>query len=159
MENILQETVAILNEILGIKPILFASFATEKVMGRSYHAHDIDLLIPVPTTTQKEALIQEFAEHGFSYLDQYVGTFTKDGIDVELSDRDVWFKFCGFETKSLYEISGATFSYDLMGAENLLRLYRFLLTYPKRDPKKFPKDRIKINDLCDALEHHTTNFR
>ncbi len=101
MENILQETVAILNEILGIKPILFASFATEKVLGRSYQAHDIDLLVRVPTKTQKEALIKEFAEHGFTYLDQYVSTFSKDGIDVELSDRDLWFKQCGFDTQPL----------------------------------------------------------
>ncbi len=159
MENILQETVAILNEILGIKPILFASFATEKVMGKSYQAHDIDLLIPVPTKEQKEALIKEFAEHGFTYLDQYVGTFTKDGIDVELSNHDMWFHFCGFDNQSLYEITGPTFAYELMGASNLIKLYRFLLTYPHRDPKKFPKDRIKIKDLSDALDRHTTNFR
>ncbi len=159
MEEILQETVAILNEILGVKPILYASFAVEKVLGRSFNAHDIDILVPSITPEQKDALIKEFAEHGFSYLDQYTGTFTKNGIDVELSDRDHWFKVCGFDPQGTYEISGLTFRYDLLSASNLLKLYNYLTSHFKRDPKKLGKDQVKIQSLQDALDHHTTQFR
>ncbi len=159
MEEILQETVAILNEILGVKPVLYASFAVEKVLGRSFQAHDIDILVPPVTPQQKKALIQEFEEHGFSYLDQYVATFTKNGIDVELGDRDHWFKVCAFDPEGLYEISGLTFRYDLLSASNLLKLYTYLGTHFKRDPKKIGKDQLKVQSLKDALDHHTTQFR
>jgi len=159
MEEILQETVAILNEILGVKPVLYASFAVEKVLGRSFQAHDIDLLVPSFTPEQKKALIQEFAEHGFTYLDQYSATFTKNGIDVELSNHDYWFKVCSFDPDGLYEISGLTFRYDLLSASNLLKLYTYLVSNFKRDPKKLGKDKLKIQSLKDALDHHTTQFR
>ncbi len=159
MEAILQETMAILNEILGVKPVLYASFAVEKVLGTSFQAHDIDVLIPTPTPEQKQALIKEFAEHGFAYLDQYVATFSKNGIDVELGDRDFWFNLCSFDPQGLYEISGLTFRYDLLSASNLLKLYTFLVNNPKREPKKVPKDLVKVQCLRDALEKHTTQFR
>lgn len=159
MEAILEETIAILNEILGIKPVLYASFAVEKVLGQSYQAHDIDLLIPTLTPEKKHALIQEFGEHGFTYLDQYEATFSKDGIDVELGNRAFWFQLCGFDSQGVYEISGPTFRYDLLSASNLLKLYTYLLNNPKRDPNKRPKDHVKVRDLRYAIEHQTTNFR
>lgn len=159
MEAILQETVAILNEILSVKPILYASFAVEKVLGQSYQAHDIDLLIPKITPKQKKALKREFAEHGFSYLDQYEATFSRGGIDVELGNRELWFHLCEFDPKGLYEISGATYVYDLLSASNLLKLYTFLISNPQRDPKKVPKDHVKVKDIRYALDHGATNFR
>jgi len=147
LEKILLETAKLLNDSFHCIPILYASFAMEKVVGRSVDAHDIDLLLDHERLNNPAALSLAFKRAGFMHLHENPLTFQKAGIDVELADREKWFGLCGFSAKGLLLREESGCQYFVLDADNLLKLYRYLLTDPLRPLLKKQRDQIKIQIL------------
>ena len=92
MKKTLFEVTQILNEKFQVIPLLYGSFALEEVLDKDYQAHDIDLLIPVEVLKNKIELIEAFVMNGFTYFNQEVLTFEKNGIEIEISNLEKWIK-------------------------------------------------------------------
>ncbi|MCX5774808.1 MAG: hypothetical protein NTV44_00275 [Firmicutes bacterium] len=144
MDGILNETAAILNHEFQITPILFASYGLEKITGISFDAHDVDIFVPKKLLINKQPLIASFKKNGFRYIEAEVMTFVKNEIEVELSEKEKWFRYCDLQETGMKQVETPKFKYQILDADNLLRLYRFLSLDSRRQESKRKKDRIKI---------------
>lgn len=153
MDKCLRDTVKILNRSFQCIPVLFASFAVEKLLSQNVDAHDIDLLVEHRILERKPDITRAFEEAGFRFLHDDPLAFGKDGIEVELADRERWFRLCGFSPEGLLFREGNDFRYLLLNAENLSKLYHFLIHDPLRSETKKRKDEAKIILLEKFMEN------
>jgi len=151
MDLVLNEAATILNKEFKVKPILYASYALEKVLGKSFDAHDIDLFLPRSILQQKNELIAEFKKNGFEYIETEVLTFKKHEIEIEFADKERWFPICGLKEKGIHLISSSQGQFFMLDADNLLHLYKYLSTLSNRSDDKRKKDLVKIKSLEDYL--------
>jgi len=151
MDLVLNEAAVVLNKEFKVKPILYASFALEKVLGKSFDAHDIDLFIPRVLFRQKNELIAEFKKNGFEYIETEVLTFKKHEIEIEFADKEKWFPICGLRENGIHLVSSSEGQYWMLDADNLLHLYKYLSTLSNRLEDKRKKDLLKIKGLEDYL--------
>jgi hypothetical protein len=147
LEKRLREAVKILNRSFQCIPILYGSYAVEKILRTQVDAHDIDLLIEPKILERKPELTGAFEEAGFEYLHDDPLAFGKAGIEIELADREKWFGLCGFSSEGLLIRKGFDFRYVLLDAGNLAKLYRFLIRDPLRLEPKKRKDEIILGLL------------
>jgi len=151
MDFVLNEAAMILNKEFQTKPILYASFALEKVLGKGFDAHDIDLFIPRDLLKKKNELISAFKKSGFDYIETEVLTFKKHEIEVEFADKEKWFPICGLKENGIHLRSSSQGQYFMLDADNLLHLYKHLSTLTNRSEDKRKKDLSKIKGLEDYL--------
>jgi hypothetical protein len=151
MNQILLDIVKHLNHQFQIIPILYASYAVEKVLGSSVGANDIDLLIPSHDFYNRKTLISYLETQGFIHFDDEVIAFQKDGVRIELADDEVWLHVCDIDQASLHTIKHDESEYLLMGASNLIKLYKFLSSLQTRSEIKRTKDLHKINLLRQSI--------
>lgn len=151
MNQVLNEAVSILNSQFKIKPILYASFGLEKILEKSFNAHDIDLFIPRDLFNRKNELISCFTKNGFRYLQTEVLTFSKHEIEVEFADKETWFPVCGLKEDGIISVSNTKGQYGMLDASNLLRLYKHLSTLSNRSETKRKNDALKIKALEEYL--------
>lgn len=144
MDHILAEAVKVLNQGFACRPILFASVALEMVLGQAFDAHDIDLLVPNKVQKQTPELIRFFADAGFSFEKGIVPTFVKEGIAVELSNLEKWVRKCRWRLADLKTIDQAGCQYQVLGIEDLVRLYQVLSQDPTRSNSKKQSDQRKL---------------
>lgn len=152
MKKTLIEVTQILNEKFQVIPLLYGSFALEEVLDKDYQAHDIDLLIPVEVLKNKIELIEAFVMNGFTYFNQEVLTFEKNGIEIEISNLEEWTKNSNWIIEENTLIHQDNIQYQLLSAKNLERLYQFLMSDKRRSKEKKQKDQEKLNDLKKFLE-------
>ena len=152
MKKTLIEVTQILNEKFQVIPLLYGSFALEEVLDKDYQAHDIDLLIPVEVLKNKIELIEAFVMNGFTYFNQEVLTFEKNGIEIEISNLEKWIKNSNWNIEENTLIHLDHIQYQLLSAKNLERLYQFLMSDKRRSKEKKQKDQEKLNDLKKFLE-------
>jgi hypothetical protein len=152
MDQVLNEVAALLNKEYKIKPILYASYNLEKVLVKSFQAHDIDLFIPKELLNKKNQLISLFVKNGFQYVEAEVLTFSKQGTEIELADKEKWFSICELDVNGVTLISNPLCQYWMLNAENLLRLYKHLSISLNRPLVKLQKDYIKIKALESYLK-------
>jgi hypothetical protein len=159
MNHILLDIVKHLNHQFHITPILYASYALEKVLGLSVGANDIDLLIPSHDFLNRKTLISYLETQGFNHFDDEVIAFQKDGVRIELADEEVWLHVCEIDQRSLHTIKHEESEYLMMGASNLLKLYHFLSSLQTRSEIKRTKDLHKINLLRQSIQHGTCLYQ
>ena len=152
MKKTLFEVTQILNEKFQVIPLLYGSFALEEVLKKDYHARDIDLLIPIEVLKNKIELIEAFVMKGFTYFNQEVLTFEKNGIEIEISNLEEWTKNSNWIIEENTLIHQDNIQYQLLSAKNLERLYQFLMSDKRRSKEKKQKDQEKLNDLKKFLE-------
>jgi hypothetical protein len=152
MDHILKEAALLLNQKYNIQPVLYGSFALEKVTQTSFQAKDIDLLIPSYLLERKKQLILLFTTHGFEYIQKEVLTFRKDAIDVELADYDKWDFLCEFKQTQNRIMKTGEATYILMGKHNLLKLYHYLYKDRSRSILKHQEDIKKLKALNRLIE-------
>lgn len=152
MKKTLIEVAQILNEKFQVIPLLYGSFALEEVLDKDYQAHDIDLLIPKEVLKNKIELIEAFVMNGFTYFNQEVLTFEKNGIEIEISNLEEWIKNSNWDIEENTLIHQDKIQYQLLSARNLEKLYQFLISDKRRSKEKKQKDQEKLNDLKKFLE-------
>jgi len=152
MDSILIEVSAILNQRFDTIPLLYGSYALQKVLDKDYQARDIDLLIDENILKNKIELISAFVMKGFTYIHQEVLTFEKNGIEIEISNLEKWIENSSFEIEENELIQESGSKFYLLSANNLKRLYQFLLSDKRRSNEKKQKDQEKLNDLRMFLE-------
>jgi len=152
VKKTLIEATQILNEKFQVIPLLYGSFALEEVLDKDYQAHDIDLLIPKEVLKNKIELIEAFVMNGFTYFNQEVLTFEKNGIEIEISNLEEWIKNSNWDIEENTLIDQDHIQYQLLSAKNLERLYQFLISDKRRSKEKKQKDQEKLNDLKKFLE-------
>ncbi|MDD4987889.1 MAG: hypothetical protein PHS68_03245 [Candidatus Izemoplasmatales bacterium] len=149
MEKILREATQVLKQEFEWQPILFASAAIEKIIGKSFHAQDIDLLVPNQIQKQQSELIRLFSNAGFSYEEGVVPTFVKEGIVVELSNLEQWVKKCQWSLADMTKDETGV-QYQVLGREDLIKLYQVLIEDPSRAERKKQFDQRKLSALLDS---------
>jgi len=152
VKKTLIEVAQILNEKFQVIPLLYGSFALEEVLDKDYQAHDIDLLIPKEVLKNKIELIEAFVMNGFTYFNQEVLTFEKNGIEIEISNLEEWIKNSNWDIEENTLIHQDKIQYQLLSARNLEKLYQFLISDKRRSKEKKQKDQEKLNDLKKFLE-------
>ena len=152
MKKTLIEVAQILNEKFQVISLLYGSFALEEVLDKDYQAHDIDLLIPKEVLKNKIELIEAFVMNGFTYFNQEVLTFEKNGIEIEISNLEEWIKNSNWDIEENTLIHQDKIQYQLLSARNLEKLYQFLISDKRRSKEKKQKDQEKLNDLKKFLE-------
>jgi len=152
MKNTLIEVSKILNEEFHVVPLLYGSLALQEVLDKNYNAHDIDLLISKEVLKNKIDLIQAFVMHGFTYFNQEVLTFEKNGIEIEISNLEQWIKNSNWDIEENILINQDHVKYQQLSARNLEKLYQFLIKDKRRSKEKKQKDQEKLNDLKKFLE-------
>lgn len=152
MKHILLEVSKILNQHFNVVPLLYGSYALQEVLNHDYQARDIDLLIEDQVLKNKVELIQVFVLEGFTYYNKKVLTFEKDGIEIEISNLEDWIKNASINMEENILTQENESKYYLLSANNLKRLYQFLLTDKRRSNEKKLKDQAKLNDLKVFLE-------
>ena len=152
MKKTLIEVTQILNEKFQVIPLLYGSFALEEALDKDYQAHDIDLLIPKEVLNNKIELIEAFVMNGFTYFNQEVLTFEKNGIEIEISNLEEWIKNSNWNIEENTMIHQDNIQYQLLSARNLEKLYKFLISDKRRSKEKKQKDQEKLNDLKKFLE-------
>ncbi|PKK99227.1 MAG: hypothetical protein CVV57_03420 [Tenericutes bacterium HGW-Tenericutes-2] len=152
MKKTLMEVTKILNEKFQVIPLLYGSFALEEILKKDYQAHDIDLLIPIEVLKNKIDLIEAFVMNGFTYFNQEVLTFEKNGIEIEISNLEEWIKNSNWDIEENTLIHQDKIQYELLSAKNLEKLYQFLISDKRRSKEKKQKDQEKLNDLKKFLE-------
>ncbi len=154
MNQVLLDITKHLNTKFQIIPILYASFAVEKVLGIDLEAKDIDLLIPKHHFLSRHDIITYLLFQGYEYIHDEVIHLTKDGIDIELADEDYWIKHCHLEPKDFHTIHENQVTYQILGARNLVNLYGYLLSLKHRSIEKKQKDLAKIDMLNQFISNH-----
>lgn len=159
MNQVLSDIVFHLNQAFHITPILYASFALEKVLGINLNAADIDLLIPSSDFERREHIISYFQSMGYQYQRDEVIHLMKDHISIELADEDVWLDALKINRDTLHLINDHDHSYQLLGASNLLKLYQYLSQLSHRSEEKRSKDIQKIKIIKQALDQDACRYR
>jgi hypothetical protein len=155
MNTVFLEIVKHLNTKFQITPILYASFALEKVLGTNLDAKDIDLLIPKHHFEHRHDIISYFLFQGYHYIHDDVIHLVKDGIDIELADESYWITHCHLDKKAFHTVHEASCTYQILGARNLMNLYGYLLTLKNRSIEKKQKDQVKIEMLSTCISNHS----
>lgn len=152
MKNILIEVSEILNKNFNTIPLLYGSYALQKVLFKDYQARDIDLLIEQDILKNRVELTKVFVMKGFTYINQEVLTLEKNGIEIEISNLEKWIDNTGIDLDENILIQENESKYYLLSAKNLEKLYQFLLNDKRRSKEKKLKDQEKLNDLKVFLE-------
>jgi hypothetical protein len=152
MKNILMEVTEILNNQFKTIPLLYGSYALQLVLNKDYQARDLDLLIEHKILKNKIELISAFVIKGFTYIYGEVLTFEKNGIEIEISNLEVWIDHAGFKMEENILVQENDSKYFLPSASNLEKLYQFLKNDKRRSTEKKQKDIAKLNDLKTFLE-------
>jgi hypothetical protein len=158
MNHVLLDIVKHLNHQFQITPILYGSFAVEKVLGQDLLAKDIDLLIPSHYFKDRQGIITYLLFQGYEYIQDEVIHLSKDRIDIELADETYWMKHALLDPKAFHQIQAETCTYQILGAKNLLNLYQYLVTLKDRSFEKKQNDLRKITLLHECINHHVCHF-
>lgn len=147
MERILREASAILRCLDGREPVLYGSFALEKVIGPVFPTHDIDLLVSRNLLERPQLVIKGFSEAGFRFVPAEVLSFEKNGVLVELADWTRWNQRCGFHWERTILENHEDGSYRRLDPTDLDGLYRWLQNDPERSAEKRVRDQEKTRAL------------
>lgn len=146
---ILCEVMAIFEETVGTKPLIYGSLGVELTLSRDYQARDIDLIL-MDCDYEKPSWRYGLLSRGFHQLSRPYLAFIKDGIDVEIANFSYWKKEAGLreDAPQTIDIDGCTFI--VMSRSNLIKLYDYLFHHDGRDKLKQSRDAIKLLDLKKA---------
>jgi len=141
---------ALLNERLGVTPMLFGSVGLERRLGTDLGADDVDVLLPEHTLKNDwEKVSDLMAESGYSPSAGKARGFLKDGVMIEFGSIEGVAKFAGLDITAVpHELDGGA-DYLLLDLPMYLRVYRALAAEPGRENKR---DRQKIALIERAVD-------
>lgn len=119
------ETAELLHRQFGFLSLLYGSVGLECLTGASFHADDIDILIPgrYLTGTYWHALLDCLTQHGYHLTDLREHTFHKDGVAYAFADVEGLAEFAGIDPQAITVRSTAGVPFLLLSPEQYLRVY------------------------------------
>lgn len=155
MKEILIRLAKDLHDHFGIVPVVYASYALELELKKSFDAHDLDVLIPHAWYQKREEIQETLKTLGYEIVDDDMIACTYHGVTIEMADQMVWVEHAKMDERSFITVSEEGAFYQRLDLINLKRLYRYLSNLKTRDIKKRMKDISKL-EWIEAYERGMT---
>lgn len=148
------ETAELLHRNFGFLSLLYGSVGLEWLTGTSFHADDIDILIPgrYVTGEQWHALRDCLTRHGYRLTDLREHTFHKDGVAYAFADVEGLADFAGIEPQAIAVHSAAGVPFLLLSLAQYLRVYERSVQDGYRIHIRKKKDAQKIDRIRRQLQ-------
>ncbi len=142
----------LINDRLGVKPVLFGSLGLEVRLGVGLNADDIDILLPENVLQEAwEKLAGLMGEIGYTLADAAKREFEKDGLRVSCAPLEEWGPFAGIDTRRIPAVTDSGVHYLLPGLPDYLRIYEALSKAAGRREDKKKRDRDKLTLIRRAM--------
>lgn len=147
------ENARILQERLGIVPLLYGSLGLEVRMGEDVGADDIDILIPKAFITERWSELRAVLEgEGYTLTDEHEHTFTLDGMEYSYADIEDLETFAGICPRDIEVREEMGVSFMLLTLHQYLAVYKSSLKDGYRINVRKKKDGEKIALIESALD-------
>lgn len=147
------ENARLLNESLGIIPLMYGSVGLGYITGESLNSEDIDILIP-------EAFLKErwnefktiLAENGYALADEHEHAFEKNGICYAYASIEELEAFAGVKLTEIATESENGSTFKKLTLEQYLEVYTASSKDGYRINVRQKKDNEKLAFIKDRLK-------
>ena len=118
------ENAKLLNEALGITPLMYGSLGLEYLTGENLNADDIDILIPQRFIFENwNDLCAVLEKNGYTLIDIHEHEFMKDGVYYAYAAIDGMEDFAGVPVEEIASYENETARFKLLSLEQYLNVY------------------------------------
>lgn len=150
MQNFL-ENARLLNQKMGIVPLLYGSLGLEYLTGEDFHADDVDMLIPGQFLQERWPEMRSLLEgEGYRLVDAAEHAFLKQGVSFAYAGIEELTDFAGIAMDEIAICRKEDVTFKLLSKEQYLNVYRASVKDGYRVHERGKKDQEKI----DWLENH-----
>lgn len=135
----------VLNENLGITPVLYGSLGLEIITGLKFKPEDIDILVPIAYMEKDWPLLKQTMEElSYELTDLHEHKFKKNGFEIGYAFEEDLLDFAGVAYKLLAvkEEKGAVFK--VLSVKEYIAVYRKSSKDSYRKTKNNHKDLMKL---------------
>ena len=153
MKNEFLRIAGLLNEKLGVIPLLFGSLGLEQRLHTDLNADDIDVLIPeVFLGDEWDSIVTVMENDGYVLYDPHEHAFEKAGVSVAFASIESLQPFAGVDTDKIPVMGEAGVRYLLLELRDYLKVYTASSKDGYRKNVKNKQDEEKIELIKAALE-------
>lgn len=147
------ETAELLHRQFGFLSLLYGSVGLEWLTGASFHADDIDILIPEHYVTGESwhVLFDCLTQHGYCLTDLREHTFYKNGVAYAFAGVEGLAEFAGIDPQAIAVRSAEGVPFLLLSLEQYLRVYERSVQDGYRIHIRKKKDAQKLDWLRRQL--------
>ena len=148
------ENARLMQESLGIVPLMYGSLGLEYLTGQSLSADDIDILIPGIYVGEKWDALKFFLQtHGYTLIDEHEHEFEKVGVHYAYARIEELESFAGICPTDITQRDEDGVRFLLLSLEQYLRVYTASAKDGYRINTRNKKDHEKIRLINTLIEH------
>ena len=142
----------LLQESLGIVPLMYGSLGLEYLTGGNLNADDLDILIPRTFLTDRWSEFQNLLEeNGYALIDPREHTFEKDGLHYSYAQIEELESFAGIPLFQIETRQIQSLRFRLLSLEQYLAVYTASIRDGYRIEVRGKKDAEKIAFIQQRL--------
>ena len=148
----------VINKSLGVVPLLFGSLGLERRLNKSFHADDIDILIPESVLINEwDKLIVLMEEEGYHLVSTEEHEFKKSDVKIAFAMLEGLSPFAGIDISRIPIVSDGGVSFMLLELPDYLKVYEASLKDSYRINVKNKQDQMKIDVIKEVLNRIERN--
>ena len=118
------ENARLISDRMGITPLMYGSLGLEYLTGASFHADDIDILIPeIFITDRWNEFRNVLEENGYVLTDEHEHTFEKGGIAYSYARLEELESFAGIGMDEIAVCEAENVRFRLLSLRQYLKVY------------------------------------
>lgn len=154
------EVCRIINEKLGVTPVLFGSLGLEVLTSSDFYADDIDVLVPEIYLNNNWGKLKKVVEKlGYIFIDLHEHEFKKNDVKLAFGVEESLIDFADVDYGKLEIIRDGSARFKLLDPNEYLKVYNKSYKDSYRRDKNNGKDRIKIKFLEEYIKNNLDTFQ
>ena len=142
----------LLQDTLGIIPLMYGSLGLEYLTGRDLNADDIDILIPATFLEKRWDEFRAALENdGYILVDEQEHTFEKDGLCYSYAQIEELGSFADIPVSEIRTVKEQSVSFKLLSLDQYLEVYSASAKDGYRANVRGKKDSDKIIFIQEQL--------
>ncbi len=118
------ENARLLQDALGITPLLYGSLGLEYLTGKKLNADDIDILIPKAYIAERwPEFMSVLKKNGYTLIDEHEHTFEKDGIHYAYAQIEELESFASIRMSEIATLNAGNLRFKLLSLQQYLKVY------------------------------------
>lgn len=143
----------LLQDTLGITPLMYGSLGLEYLTGKDLNADDIDILIPATFLEKRwDEFCAVLENDGYVLVDQQEHTFEKDSIDYSYAQIEELESFADIPAAEIQTVIAQSISFKLLSLDQYLKVYSASAKDGYRANVRGKKDYDKIIFIQEQLK-------
>jgi len=141
-----------LNEKLGIIPLLYGSLGLQQLIDIDLCPDDIDILVPEIFINENwEKLKNEIEKCNYELVDLHEHEFLNNGIKIAFSYIEDLIEYAGINIDEIIVLKNNNANYKILNLRQYLKVYEQSIKDSYRSDKNNRKDYIKIKIIKEKI--------